>query len=161
MISKVFILILILTIIPLPAADLEAAELENYFLQASFYTYHYSEKDYHNNQQQLIGFERHYSNNDLNGIAFFKNTYEQESIYIYGGTNYSLFSIGRTEITAKFTFGIVHGYDNQDGKYHTWMHKMGTFPGIVFAFGLRQEPFRLDIIPFADAGIIITGGVEF
>lgn len=41
------------------------------------------------------------------------------------------------------------------------MHQMGTFPGAVFSFGLRREPFRLDIVPFADAGILITGGVGF
>jgi hypothetical protein len=41
------------------------------------------------------------------------------------------------------------------------MHEVTTFPGFVFSFGLRREPLRLDIIPFADAGIIITGGVEF
>lgn len=159
MVFKTFIISLIILI--LPAVSIEAAELENYYLQTSFYTYHYSEKNYHNNQQQLIGLERHYSNNDLNGIAFFNNTYGQNTLYIYGGTNYSLFSIGKTEITAKFTYGIIHGYDNEDGKYNTWMHDMNTFPGFVFSFGLRREPLRLDVVPFADAGIIITGGVEF
>ena len=153
--------ILILMIIILIAAPIKAAELENYYLQTNYYTHHYSQKDYQNNQQQLIGFERHYSNDDLNGIAFFKNTYDQSSVYIYKGRNYLLGSIAKIEITAKFTYGIVHGYDDEDGKYETWMHEMGTFPGAVFGFGLRKEPFRLDILPFADAGIIITGGVEF
>ena len=152
---------LTLLIILLTAVPMRAAELENYYLQTSFYTQHYSNKDYQNNQQQLIGLERHYSNNDLDGIAFFKNTYQQNTIYIYGGTNYYLFSIGSTEITAKFTYGIVHGYDDENGKYNTWMHELTTFPGFVFSLGLRREPFRLDIVPFADAGIIITGGVEF
>jgi hypothetical protein len=150
--------VLIILIFAYPAA---AAEIENYYLQTSFFTHHYSEKDYQNNQQQLIGLERHYSNNDLDGIAFFENTYEQPTIYVYLGTNYSLFSLGKTEITAKFTYGIVHGYDDEDGKYDTWMHEMTTFPGLVFSFGLRRDPFRIDLIPFADAGIIITGGIEF
>lgn len=152
---------LIVLIIIFTAFPLTAAELENYFLQTSFHTYHYSEKDYQNNQQQLLGFERHYSNNQLNGISFFKNTYDQNTIYIYGGRNYSLTKLGKTEITAKFTYGIVHGYDDEDGKYDTWMHDMETFPAFVFAVGLRRKPYRLDIIPFADAGIIITAGVEF
>ncbi|TDO91288.1 hypothetical protein DFR79_10936 [Halanaerobium saccharolyticum] len=138
-----------------------AAELENYYFQTSFYTHHYSQKDYQNNEQQLIGLEKHFSDNDLYGIAFFDNTYEQESFYLYKGTNYNLFSIGKTQITAKFTYGIVHGYDDENGKYDTWMHDMGTFPGAVFSFGLHRGPFRLDIVPFADAGILIIGGVEF
>jgi len=138
-----------------------AAELDNYYLQTSFHTFHYSQKDYQNNQQQLLGIERHYSNNKLNGISFFKNTYNQNTIYIYGGKNYSLTKFGKTEITAKLTYGIVHGYDDEDGKYDTWMHDMETFPAFVFAVGLRRKPYRLDVIPFADAGIIITGGVEF
>ncbi len=154
-------LFLSLLLIFLPAADVEAAELENYYLQTSFHTHHYSNKDYQNNQQHLIGIERHYSDNDLDGIAYFKNTYEQKSIYLYWGTNYYLFSVGKTEITAKFTYGIIHGYDDENGKYNTWMHEVQTFPGAVFSFGFRREPFRLDIVPFADAGIIITGGVEF
>lgn len=140
---------------------LGAAELENYYLQTNFYTHHYSQKDYQNNQQQLIGFERHYSNNELNGISFFKNTYGQSTIYVYGGRNYSISKLGKIELTAKFTYGIVHGYDDENGKYDTWMHEMETFPAFVFAVGLRSKPYRLDIIAFADAGIIITGGVEF
>ncbi|MGM0500555.1 MAG: hypothetical protein ACQERL_10175 [Bacillota bacterium] len=156
--SKITVLVIVLIFIFNP---ISAAELENYYLQTNFYTHHYSQKNYQNNQQQLIGIERHYSNNELNGIAFFKNTYDQNTIYIYGGKNYYLADFGKTEITAKFSYGIVHGYDDENGKYNTWMHEMETFPAIVFAVGLRREPYRLEIIPFADAGIIITGGVEF
>ena len=155
------ITVLIILIIVLIFNPVSAAELENYYFQTSFYTHHYSQKDYQNNQQKLIGLERHYSNNELNGIAFFKNTYAQNTIYVYWGRNYSLASIGKTEITAKFTYGIVHGYDDENGRYSTWMHDMGTFPGAIFGFGLRREPFRLDILPFADAGILVTGGIEF
>ena len=87
-------------------------------------------------------------------------------VIIGGGVNgcaiaYYLSKLGNTEITAKLTYGIVHGYDDENGKYSTWMHDMGTFPALVFAVGLRKEPYRLEIIPFADAGIIITGGLEF
>ncbi len=155
----VLVLFLIINIIPLK--KLEAAELENYYLQTSFYTSHYSEKNYKNNQQNLIGIERHYSDNSLNGISFFKNTYEQNTFYIYTGDNYTFFNMGNLQFTGKFTYGIVHGYDDENGKYSTWMHKVETFPALVFGFGLRYEPFRLDIIPFADAGIIVTGGIEF
>jgi len=155
---KIFISTLLIIFIVNP---LSAAELENYYLQTSFYTHHYSNKEYQNNQQHLIGIERHYSNNQLNGIAFFKNTYDQNTIYIYSGKNYYLSKLGNTEITAKLTYGIVHGYDDENGKYSTWMHDMGTFPALVFAVGLRKKPYRLEIIPFADAGIIITGGLEF
>jgi hypothetical protein len=148
-------------IILLAVSPIIAAELENYYLQTSFYTHHYSQGGYQNNEQELIGIERHFSDNNLDGIAYFKNTYKQKTIYIYGGTNYYLFSIGRIEITAKFTYGIIHGYDDENGKYTTWMHNMNTFPGAVFSLGLRRKPFRVDIVPFADAGIIITGGLEF
>lgn len=154
-------LILSLLLIFLPAANIDAAEIENYYLQTSFHTHHYSQGVYQNNEQKLIGIERHFSDNDLDGITFFKNTYEQNSIYLYWGTNYNLFSINNIEITAKFTYGIIHGYDDENGKYSTWMHEMGTFPGAVFSLGLRYKPFRLNVVPFADAGIIITGGLEF
>lgn len=154
----IMILIILMVFIVNP---ITAAELENYYFQTSFYTHHYSNKDYQNNQQQLIGIERHYSNSKLNGIAFFKNTYDQNTIYIYSGQNYYLSKFGKTEITAKLTYGIVHGYDDENGKYNTWMHDMETFPALVFAVGFRRKPFRVEIIPFADAGIIITGGLEF
>lgn len=156
--SKIIVLVIIMMFIVNPPA---ASKLKNYYLQTSFYTHHYSQKNYQNNQQQLLGFERHYSNNKLNGISFFKNSYNQSTIYIYGGENYFLTNFKNTEITAKLTYGIVHGYDDENGKYNTWMHEMGTFPAIVLALGLRREPYRLEIIPFADAGIIITGGIEF
>ena len=155
--KALFILIIILFL----PFKLNAAEVENYFLQTSFYTFHYSQKDYQNNHQQLIGLERHYTDKSLNGIAFFENTYAQNTIYVYKGKNYEFFKMGGWQITGKFTYGIVHGYDDEDGKYNTWMHDMETFPGIVFGVGFRKKPFRVDILPFADAGIIITGGVEF
>lgn len=140
---------------------INAADIDNYFFQTSLYTLHYSDKNYQNNKQNLLSFERHYKDQSLNGIAFFKNTYGQNTIFIYHGKNYHLSSIGNFNLTAKLTYGIVSGYDDEDGKYKTWMHEMETFPALVFGVGIQKKPYRLDIIPFADAGIIVTGGVEF
>lgn len=154
-------IILILIIIIILPINLQAAEIENYFIQTSLFTNHYHDGTYQNNNQNLLGMERHYKNNRIDGLAFFKNTYSQNTWYIYWGKNYLVRKFNSFSITAKFTYGIVHGYDDENGKYNTWMHDMETFPGIVFSLGLKKGPFRIDMIPFADAGIIITGGVEF
>lgn len=158
---KFKIIVLSLIIILFSISTIKAAELKNYFFQTNILTFHYSDKDYQNNSQQLISFERHYNNQSLNGIAFFKNTYDQNTIYVYKGKNYTFFKKGDWALTGKFSYGIVHGYDDENGKYDTWMHEMETFPAIVFGLGLKKNNFRIDILPFADAGIIITTGIEF
>ncbi len=137
------------------------AEKGDYYLQTSLHTIHYSNKDYQNNQQRLIGIEYHYPNNNLFGISYFKNTYQQSTRYFYFGRYYDLYNFKYFTLTAKLTFGIVDGYDNSSGEYNTWMHDMETFPGFVFGIGIEKDPFRLEVIPFADAGIIILTGVEF
>lgn len=158
--KKVFLsltLILILVIFQVRAE----AEKGNYYLQTSLHTFHYSDKDYQNNQQRLLGLEYHYPDNNLFGISYFKNTYEQSSRYFYFGRYYDIYDFKYFNLTAKLTFGIVDGYDNSGEEYNTWMHDMETFPGIVFGLGIERKPFRLEIIPFADAGIIVLSGVEF
>lgn len=158
---KTKIIIGFLIIILFPITTINAAELENYFFQTSVLTYHYSNKDYQNNDQKLISFERHYTDQSLYGIAFFQNTYNQNTFYIYKGKNYTLLEKGFWDLTGKFTYGIIHGYKKENEDHNTWMHKMETFPGIVFGIGLKRNVFRLDLLPFANAGIIITSGIEF
>lgn len=155
------ILLLILIILLLPINNLEAAELENYFLQGSLYTCHYDSKDYHNNNQQLIGLERHYSDQRLDGIAYFKNSYDQSTFYIYKGKKTNFFSLKNLVFTGKVTYGIVHGYDDENGRYTAWMNQVGTFPALVLGFGVKWKNLKLDVIPFADAGLIVTTGIEF
>lgn len=155
------IIVLVLIIILAPASSLQAAELENYFFQTSLLTFHYSNKDYQNNNQNLISFERHYSDQSLMGIAFFKNTYNQNTFYFYRGENYNLVEKGLWTLTGKLTYGIIHGYDDENGKYDTWMHKMESFPAVIFGLGLKKDSFHIDILPFANAGVIITSGIEF
>ena len=159
--NKKFFLILNLILLTLIFNGSLSAATGNYYLQTSLHTFHYSDKDYQNNQQQLLGLEYHYPNDNLFGISYFKNTYQQSTRYFYFGRYYELYDFKYFNLTAKLTFGIVDGYDDSSDEYNTWMHKMETFPGIVVGFGIEKNPFRIDIIPFADAGIIILSGVEF
>ncbi|MFW6280794.1 MAG: hypothetical protein ACOC2I_02960, partial [Halanaerobium sp.] len=158
--KKVFLILNLILIIIIFNGAVRAEE-GNYYLQTSLHTFHYSDKDYQNNNQGLLGLEYHYTNNNLFGISYFKNTYEQSTRYFYFGRYYELHDFKYFSLTAKLTFGIVDGYDNSSGNYNTWMHEMETFPGIVLSLGLEKKPFRLDIVPFADAGIIVLTGVEF
>ena len=158
--KKVFLILNLILLTLIFNGSLSAAT-GNYYLQTSLHTFHYSDKDYQNNQQQLLGLEYHYPNDNLFGISYFKNTYQQSTRYFYFGRYYELYDFKYFNLTAKLTFGIVDGYDDSSDEYNTWMHKMETFPGIVVGFGIEKNPFRIDIIPFADAGIIILSGVEF
>jgi len=167
MIKKVFLIIVLCSMLIFMANINTAAERESsrekssYMLQTSIYTLHYDPQDYQNNNQRLIGLEYHYPNSNLYGVSYFKNSYEQPTWYFYFGRYFEIHRFSGFRLTSKLTFGIVDGYDNHDGRYNTWMHQMETFPGIVASIGIKKNSYRLDIIPFADAGITVLLGLEF
>ncbi|MCC3144670.1 hypothetical protein LJ207_04935 [Halanaerobium sp. Z-7514] len=138
-----------------------AQENSSLYFHTSIYTTHYTPRDYHNNHQNLMGIEYHYQDKKLKGISYFLNSYRQPTWYFYSGRYYPLFERRGFKFNAKLTYGIIHGYDDEGGEHSTWMHNMGTFPGFVFGFGIEKGPYKLEIHPFADAGLITTIGIEF
>lgn len=159
--KKVFLTLIIVILCLTFTQKTKAEEQGNYFIQTSVHTIHYSNKDYQNNHQKLLGLEYHYPSGLLYGLSYFKNTYDQSTRYFYFGKYYELYKFDSFSLTSKLTFGVVDGYDNNSEEYNTWMHDMETFPGIVAGIGIKKDFLRIDIIPFADAGIIILSGIEF
>ena len=77
--------------------------------QFSPYTYHFSEDSEHKDVV-MVGVEREYPNAKLDGITLFRNSFGQDSVYIYpwGQVYHSL--AGIKPLSFKWTAGLLYGY---------------------------------------------------
>ena len=159
------VIIILFFLFFIPNLHINASEVKNkenhFFLQTSFYSRHWSNNARHNNDQELIGLEYHLTDSSLYGLALFNNSFSQPCFYIYTGKTYSWKQYHQFKLTKKITFGIIHGYDDENGKYDGFLNKVGTFPAIVPGIGIEYKGIELDIAPFASAGFIINMGVKF
>ena len=159
------IIIILLTIIFFPVFKISAGEIEtnekNYFIQTSLYSRHWSNNSRHNNDQNLIGLEYHFSDSSLLGLALFNNSFSQPCFYIYKGKSYIWREFNQFKLKKKITYGLIHGYDDENGKYDGFLNKIKTFPAIVPGIGIEYREMELVVAPFASAGFIITLGIKF
>ena len=136
-------------------------ELSHILLQTSLYTHHFNSEPEHNNRQQLISLELHNHESWLAGGAHFKNSFSQNSVYLYGGKSWSFWSSGQyIEARAKLTAGILHGYRGEYRDKIPFNH-LGVAPAVLPSIGLRWHHLETNLIIFGTAGMMVTGGVRF
>ncbi|MDV7392104.1 hypothetical protein RZS08_12145, partial [Arthrospira platensis SPKY1] len=99
----------------------------NLLLKTSLYTRHYSDDPRHNNHQRMVNLEwiasseygpgwtdRAFAHAPqtrwLVGAAAFRNSFGQDSTYLYGGFRRELSSSENTSTYVKLTGGLLHGY---------------------------------------------------
>lgn len=144
--------------------------------QTSLWTKHYSEQSDHNNHQQLINleyylppdnqpFKHQFSDwrDDLSwlvGAATFKNSYDQQSLYIYGGSRYDWPVSENTTAYAKLTAGLLWGYRGEYKDKIPFNH-FGIAPVALPAFGVQYRKAHIELLPFAAAGMMINIGWRF
>lgn len=136
-------------------------ELSHVLVQTSLYTTHFSPRDEHNNQQDLISIELHNPDRWLAGLAWFKNSYDQPTWYGYVGRKFPFWEPAENlSFRAKLTAGALHGYR---GEYRDNIpfNRYGTAPAVLPSLGLRWERFEADLIVFGVAGAMVTGGIRF
>ena len=109
-----------------------------YDVQLSPYTQHYSPKDPEDRDVFLIGVEREHPNGKLDGVAFFSNTFGQESLYFFpwGGVYKGIGGIAK--LSFKWTAGIIYGYKEPYNKKVPLNYK-GFSPGIVPAINYEFD----------------------
>ncbi|MFO7819144.1 MAG: hypothetical protein R6V17_02800 [Halanaerobacter sp.] len=61
----------------------------------------------------------------------------------------------------KVTYSIVHGYDDENGKYSGIINQLGTFPTILPTIGFNYKHLVVELVPLANEGFMITSGVRF
>lgn len=93
----------------------------------------------------------------LAGGAAFRNSFGQDSLYIYAGGRYDFIETERTRVYGKLTGGLLHGYR---GEYRDKIpfNRYGTAPAILPAFGVEHRNINLEVIPFGTAGVMLNVG---
>jgi hypothetical protein len=119
--------------LPGPVADDQpspAREGVQYRLQLSPYAHHWAARAPEDRDAFLLGIEREHANGKLDGIAFFSNTFGQESLYIFpwGGVYKNIYGISK--LSFKWTAGLIYGYKPPfEGKVP--FNVKGFAPGII------------------------------
>lgn len=135
-------------------------ELDHVLVQTSLHTTHFSPKPEHNNNQRLIGVELHNPELWFAGFARFKNSFSQDTHYLYVGRELPIWESGDIRVRAKLTAGGLHGYR---GEYRDKIpfNRYGIAPVILPTLGVRWNRLEADLIAFGTAGMMVTTGLYF
>lgn len=107
-------------------------------LQLSPYTRHYN-YDAEHRDVVMVGVEREYPNAKLDGITLFRNSFGQESLYIYpwGGVYHALGGI--QPLSFKWTAGLIYGYIDSFANKVPLNYK-GFSPGLIVGLAYEFTP---------------------
>lgn len=134
--------------------------LDHVLLQAGLYTTHFSNDPDHTNDQRLISLEWHTPDRWFAGGARFRNSFSQESHYLYAGREFPFWQAGDVSFRAKLTAGLLHGYRGEYRDKIPFNH-VGVAPAFLPTLGARWRRVETDLIVFGTAGMMITAGWRF
>lgn len=166
----------LLVVIPVHAKGI-FTQGDELLVQTSLWTKHYNAEPDHHNHQKLINLEYYFNDQiklfiDPNeaswrddvrwlvGGATFKNSYDQQSTYLYGGGRYDYALGENTKAYAKLTAGLLYGYRGEY-KDKIPLNDLGVAPVILPAFGVQHRRVNLEVVPFAAAGVMVNAGFYF
>lgn len=133
------------------------AEAEPFwYVQTSVYTRHWSPEPDHNNNQDLIGLERHRADSYLWGASTFRHSFGVRSTYVYGGKRYDF---AGTPFHAKVTAGLLHGYRNEY-RDKIPLNRFGIAPAIIPSLGVNYGRVGADFVVLGTAAAMINVGVR-
>lgn len=133
------------------------AEAEPFwYVQTSVYTRHWSPEPDHNNNQDLIGLERHRADSYLWGASTFRHSFGVRSTYVYGGKRYDF---AGTPFHAKLTAGLLHGYRNEY-RDKIPLNRFGIAPAIIPSLGVNYGRVGADFVVLGTAAAMINVGVR-
>ncbi len=129
------------------------------FLQTSLWTMHFSPSDDHTNNQRLINVELDKASGWIFGFAYFANSFDQPSQYLYAGYSWTL---PKTRELAYFKLsgGLLHGYKGEH-KDAIPYNSAGIAPAILPSFGVKYKRFQSEVTLFGTAGMMLSIGVNF
>lgn len=87
-----------------------AGEENTLRLQMSPFSFHWGPRDPEDRHVFLVGLEREHPNGKIDGVAYFSNTFGQESVYLFpwGGVYKNIYGIPK--LNFKWTLGVIYGY---------------------------------------------------
>lgn len=164
------------------ADPLQGAESAPRFrVQTSVVTEHYSRKPEHNNDQQLLDVEVSLTDrqaqmlrlpstddptsplNDVSwsaGLATFRNSYSQRSVYGYIGGRYRMTHGSIVNTYIKLTAGLMHGYRGEH-RDRIPLNQLGVAPVVLPAAGLEFGRAHVELVFFGNRGLMLTTGFAF
>jgi hypothetical protein len=131
-------------------------DTDEFMIQTSLFTKHWTPKPEHNNRQELIGFELQKESNWVFGGAFFKNSFGQDTQFLYAGYKWMIPQMDDT-FYFKLAGGPMHGYKGQY-KDKIPLNQAGVAPAVLPAIGFQYKRVQSELILFGAAGIMITMG---
>lgn len=107
-------------------------------VQMSPYTHHYTYDSAHRDVI-MLGLEREHPDARLDGLALFRNSFGQESIYLYPwGRTYRTLG-GIESLSFKWTAGLLYGYrDSYENKVP--LNYKGFSPAVILALDYEFLP---------------------
>jgi hypothetical protein len=154
-----YILLLVLAMSPLWSRAGVFDEGDAIYLQTSLYTIHFNPSEDHTNNQRLLNVELDKASSWIFGFAYFSNSFDQPSQYLYAGYNWTL---PKTRELAYFKIsgGLLHGYkgEHQDAVPY---NSTGISPAILPAVGVKYQRFQSELTLFGTAGMMLSVGVNF
>ena len=127
-----------------------------WYVQVSVYTTHYKSKSEHNNNQELIGLERHTENSYLLGAATFLHSYHHRSWYGYAGKR---FDFEGTPFYSKVTAGLLYGY-NGDYRDKIPLNRFEIAPVIIPSVGIKYRRVSAEVVLLGVAAAMVNIGFE-
>ncbi len=127
-----------------------------WYVQTSLYTKHFNPKPEHNNNQDLIGLERHTANSYLLGGATFRHSFGGRSYYGYTGKR---FDFAGTPFYGKVTAGLLYGYK---GEYRDKipLNRFEIAPAVIPSLGVKYRRLGAEILLLGTAATMINVGLE-
>lgn len=114
-----------------------AHESDEWYLGLSPVTHHYNPSNEHS-PVWLLGVQRIRKSRDIAGIAYFSNSFQQPSVFIYPwGKIYRNF-LGRPNVFAQWGAGLLYGYRDPYEDKVPFNHN-GYSPGYIISFGYQFD----------------------
>jgi hypothetical protein len=134
------------------------ARADDFLISTSLYTTHFAGNTGLNNHQHLLGIEYQTDENWVFGISEFKNSYNQQTEFIYAGKRWHPFDMA-PHFHIKLTAGAIHGYKGEHSNVIP-MNGSGTAPAIIPGIGLDYPHFNIEALTFYK-GMMVISGVRF
>ncbi len=124
------------------------------------YVYHFKDNTDHNQYPRLIGVEYETGSHWLGGLAAFKNSYYQETQFLYFGKRWFVDSVDEN-LYVKVAAGLVHGYkEPYDDKLPINTsngYGFAILPAVGYQFGRANAQLTL----IGAIGAVVTFGYDF
>jgi hypothetical protein len=159
MLVRAAALIGLLACMPVSHADV-FGEGDRVMVEVGPYVYHFENNTDHNQWPRLIGVEYEAGSHWLGGLATFKNSYSQETQFLYLGKRWFIDSVDEN-LYVKIAGGLVHGYKEPYDDKLPINSSNGYGFAILPAVGYQFGRANAQLILIGTIGAVITFGYDF